>query len=705
MTVLERNLLQLTDVSLLAHVQRAVVSTWRARYADRLHPFPSPARVVDGQELFAVDDVVDWLETTRCGNNPDARQDAVAFTLTTADVADDDALFAGLSALICLRGAIGPLPADVDALVDAAELYDGDDELLFREVEAVGSQLEPLARYAELLVRTALDPSDPFDELVRRRQVRTSRPPVHATLRRLIARAAIALADEAGFAEPILVVRTVDDVGLVIEAVEQSERRGSLSVGITLTPSEANSAGARLVRRWLHVHGIMQSWVEADPDGAYALPNQAVLVLRLPTAGTDRETELGEVNNLGLNLSNQNRAVVVGPAASLTDALLARRSPGRPANDGARLSPAGETRRDALRTDAVRAVVRLPQGLFPEHSRSRAALWCLGPSRSTPPSTLCADLTHPLSDGAAEDLVTDLTAAMQGPRGEVARQLSTARFRPTSALSVSTEELVAPVVREVHLGSSSVLQTLHDVLARAATPVAGIAPVTIEPSTRPAVLPRTSLDRAVRERKIALIPGARIVISGTTLRGTVRVVQHPGDLDRRDELPALTELELATAYPNVDRTLPGDIVVSNVGGPAATVDHVGGLVVAFPARVLRCHRPRASTAQERANLAREGRQPAELARQSFTPEAVAADINAQPPSARDWKAWPLTVLPPDEVEATERLLADLAARRARLEQAQSDVDTAVHTLTQAVGAQICTVSPPGLGSTIERIVL
>ncbi len=705
MTVLERNLLQLSDVGLLAHVQRAAVSTWRARYADRSHPFPSPAQVVGGQELFTVDAVVDWLEATGCGNNPDARQDAVAFTLSTAEVADDEVLFAGLGALICLRRAIGPLPADVDALVDAAELYDGDDELLFREVEAVGPLLEPLARYAELLVTTALAPSDPFDELVRRRQLNTSRPPVHATLRRLVARTAIALADEAGFSEPTLVVRTVGDVDLVVEALAQSERRGSLSVGVTLTPSEADSAEARLTRRWLQVHGITQSWVAADPDGAYALPDQTVLVLRLPTAGNDREAELDEVNNLCLNLSGQNRAVVVGPAASLTDALLARRSPGRPADDGARLSAAGEIRRDALRTDAVRAVVRLPQGLFPEHSRARAALWCLGPSESTPASTLCADVTQSVTGGGGDDLLTDLTAAMQGPRSEVARHLRTARFRPTSVLSMSTQDLVAPVVRELHLGSASVVQTLQDVLDRAAADVPGINHVTLEPSARAAVLPRVSLDRAVRERKIALLPGARVALSATTPRGTVPVVHHPDDLHRRAELPALSELELATTYGHVDRTEPGDIVVTAAGGPAAVVDRDGGLVVAFPARVLRCHRPRSSTAEERAALARKGEHPLALAPQTFTPEAVAADINAQPPEARNWKAWPITVLPPDQVEVTERLLSELAARRARLEQAHADVDSAVRTLMQAVGAQICTVSPPGLSSTLERIVL
>lgn len=704
MTVLERSLLQLNDVSLLARVQRPVVSMWRARHADRSHPFPGPARVVDGQELFAVDDVVEWLEATGCGNNPDARQDAIAFTLTTADVADDAVLFAGLSALICLRRATGPLPADVDALLDAAERFDGDDELLFREVEAVGSLLEPVARYAELLVANALDPSDPFDELVRRRQVRTSRPPVHPTLRRLVARTVIALADEAGFAEPTLVVHTVEDVDLVVEAVAQSELRGALSVGVTLSPTEADSAGTRLARRWLHVHGITQSSMEADADGTYVLPDQTVLVLRLPTAGIDRAAELDEVSNLCLNLSEHNRAVVVGPATSLTDALVARRGPGRPSDDGARLSPAGEIRREALRTDKVRAIVRLPQGLFPEHSRTRAALWCLGPSRSAPPSTLCSD-TPSLSGGGDDDLLTDVTAAMQGPRSEVARHLSTALFRPTSALGVSTQDLAAPVVREMRLGSASVLQTLQDVLDRTETAVPGIDHVALEPTARPAVLARTSLERAVRERKIALVPGARIALSVTTPRGTVPVVQHPSDLDRRHDLPALNALDLATAYAHVDRTRPGDVVVTSVGGPAAAVDTLGGVVVAFPARVLRCHRPRTSTEQERAELARMGRQLPELAPQTFTPEAVAADINAQPPEARDWKAWPLTVLPPGQVETTERLLSELAERRAHLDQARADVDLAVRTLTQAVGAQICTVSPPGLSSTLERIVL
>lgn len=704
MPVLERSLLQLNDVSLLAHVQRPVVSMWRARHAERSHPFPSPARVVDGQELFAVDDVVDWLETTGCGLNPDARQDAVAFTLTTADVAGDDVLYAGLTALICLRAAIGPLPTDADALVDAADQFDGDDELLFSEVAAVGPLLEPLARYAELLAANALDPSGPFDELVRRRQVRTSRPPVHPILRRLVARTMIALADEAGFAEPTLVVRTVEDVDLLVEAVALSERRGSMSVGVTLTAADAKSAGARLARRWLHVHGIAQSSVEADPDGTYVLPDQTVLVLRLPAAGSDRAAELDEVNNLCLNLSAQNRAVVVGPAVSLTDALVARRGPGRPSDDGARLSPAGEIRRDALRTDKVRAIVRLPQGLFPEHSRTRAALWCLGPSRSTPPATLCAD-TQTLSGGDDDDLLTDLSAAMQGPQSEMGRQLSTARFQATSALSVSTHDLVAPVVREVRLGPASVLQTLQNVLGRTETAVPGIHRVTLEPTARPAVLPRTSLERAVRERKILLVPGARIALSATTPRGTVPMVQHPSDLRRRDELPALTELDLATAYAHVDRTEPGDIVVTSAGGPSAGVDRLGGVVVAFPARVLRCHRPRPSTEQERAELARLGRQPLELAPQTFTPEAVAADINAQAPEARDWKAWPLTVLPPSQVEVTERLLSELAERRTQLDRARADVDAAVRTLTQAVGAQICTVSPSGLSGTLERIVV
>lgn len=698
------DLLTLGGISVLAAVRRPVVSVWRTRHRTGARPFPAPVEVRGRQELFDREQVVEWLESTGCGNNPDVREDAGIISLTAARAVSDERTFTGLTALLCLRASTGPLASDPDALLDVADRFDSDDRLLLTELEEVGPKLAVLAPYAELLVANAFDPAEPFDSLVRRRQVHLGRQPVHATLRRLVARTAVTLADEAGFSDPVFVVRSTADVDLVLEAEVQAEGRGALSVAVTVARSERQGADVRLARRWLHVHGLEAIEIVVDADGSQPLPDQAVLVLRLPTVGTDRPTDLDVVSNLCLDLSPRNRAVVLGPSASLVEPLLERRPPGRPPADGSALSAAGTSRADALRTGLVRAIVRLPAGLFPEQSRTRAALWCLGPTPSTPPTALCADLSQTLDETHANDLVTDLFAAMQGPSSETVRQLSSSAFQPSAALSVSTRALVSPTVREIHLGPSAVIADLQAVLDRASIDVPGIRRPELVVSERAAALPRMSLEEAVREHKIVLIPGTRVETSDVSVRGDAPVVHRSADLARRDQLPGLSALRLATAYPRVELTRPGDVVVTTSGGPSAAVDHFGGVVVAYPARVLRCHRPRESTEHERAELAARGVQPPELARQTFSAEAVAADINAQPPSATTWRAWPLTVLPVDQIAATERLLTALAQRRTQLEAARADIDTAIRAITASVGAQICTVGPSGSAPTPERTV-
>ena len=68
--------LSLPDVAQLARVQRPVVSVWRTRSAGSGSPFPAPIATELGQEWFGAAEIVDWLEATGRGNNPDARQDA-----------------------------------------------------------------------------------------------------------------------------------------------------------------------------------------------------------------------------------------------------------------------------------------------------------------------------------------------------------------------------------------------------------------------------------------------------------------------------------------------------------------------------------------------------------------------------------------------------------------------------------------------------
>lgn len=702
METVEQRPLTLADIGLLARVQRPVVTTWRTRFAGRDQPFPMPVRQGNGQDLFDCEAVVAWLESTGRGNNPAVRDDAIAFAAPVAEVETDDTTFAGMSALLCLRALTGRLAGDPEDLLDQAETFDRDDALVFREIEALGERLGPLARYADLLVASAFDPAEPFDELVRRRHTIRLGSPLAPDLRRLVARSALAIADEAGFGEPILVVRQVADLDLVVETAAVAEGQRRVRVGITFTTGHATTADERLARRWLRTHDIELVDLDDDGDGRYELPADAVVVLHLPTVDADRAASLAAVNDLCLNLGERHRAIVVGPAATLTDALHLPRRPGRPVGGSTAASPAQLVRSDALRTNVVRAVVRLPANLLRQQPRARAAVWCLGPSRSEPPVTLCADLSQPLHALGIDDLVTDLTASLLGPRVRVAHELTHARFRPTATLSTATGDLIAPTTRDQAVGTDQALAPLHDLLDRMTEPVPGITRPDVVTRPQSGELPRVTLSEAVRAGHVALLSGARIPAESLSRYAEVPVVRTAVDLDRRAELAGLRGLDLA-AYPQVELTRPGDVVVSTAGGTAARVDHHGGVVVAYPARVLRCHRPRPTTPEELAELRARGEHPADLAPQTLVPECVAADINAQPADATRWNAWALTLLPTGQIEAVEALTVEVADRRERLRRAQIDADAFVRALTTAVGSQVCALTDrPGAANAEPR---
>ena len=104
-----------------ADVQRPVVSMWRRRPKAGLG-FPSP--LPDGR--FDALEVVDWLEATKRGNNPDARGDlAIGTTLSSTT---DPELLAILRLLVATRALLNePLAGlDPDDLLDEAEELDPD---------------------------------------------------------------------------------------------------------------------------------------------------------------------------------------------------------------------------------------------------------------------------------------------------------------------------------------------------------------------------------------------------------------------------------------------------------------------------------------------------------------------------------------------------------------------------------------------------
>jgi len=114
---------------------------------------------------------------------------------------------------------------------------------------------------------------------------------------------------------------------------------------------------------------------------------------------------------------------------------------------------------------------------------------------------------------------------------------------------------------------------------------------------------------------------------------------------------------LAAHYPAAEFTEPGDVVFCTAPRPAALVDADGGAVVTFPARVLRSRTAR------------------------LLPRVLAADVNAQPATARSWRGWTVRAVPDDQVEALTGMLDDLARHHAALAEQLDALDQLIAALT------------------------
>ena len=696
----QHRLVSLADVGLLARVRRPVVSQWRARYAGREHPYPGPAVTHSGQDFFDCGEVVDFLEANHLGNNPDARQDAIAFSAGASDVISDPRLFAAMTALLCLRVTEGaPLPASSDDLLDLAEAFDSDDELLFREIEAATDQLEALGRYTNLLVAAAFDPTDPLDDLVDRHAATLREQTLHPNARSLIASAALALADDAGFIDPLLVVQSVADVDLITAAAKSVEATQSLAAAVIVPSGSTDEGEFRLARRRLHAHGLRQIDIVDAGQGDYLLPDEAVVIARFRSTA-HQQRDLAALSDLSLNLSDRQRALVFGPAATLTEPMLARRRPGRPAVGSDELSGAGVSRSDALRTGAVRAIVRLPRGLMSDQPRARAALWCLRSDRSSPSSALCIDAERPLSAARSDQLVTDLVTAS---RGETERRhpVAGARRRLSSDLAQTHGALVEPVAPRANVGGEWILTDLRDRLDQVAAPLPGLDRPRLAPAAQLGMRQHRTVSEAVRRGEITMLAGARVNADDLEPNPQVTVLTHPSQLGRREAAPGLSLFSIASHYPRAELTRPGDIVLANSisTGPAAQVDRIGGALVAYPARVLRLRsRGRTDDHDESPTASESGNK-------VFTPEAVADDINRLPVTAQDWRVWPLTLLPEDQLEATETVLTQIADRCAQLRTALAQTEAVTGALIGALGAGACTFEFDPTDNRLERIHL
>lgn len=656
--------MRMADIADIAGVRRPVVTMWRKRPAPGGAPFPEPVESAGGETWFDADQIGEYLDRTGRGNNPTAKLDiaarATAVTESPADrlpMHQDE--FMAVSALLALRAIDdeGFADRDRDVILDRADDVDPDDEFIFSELEVVGDRLFELAEFADRLVESSYSVAEAMENLMAQR-FRIEMPghrevALSADAVTIITDLVLALADQAGMESTTLIDPAAGSSDLLVAVAQRAEHRvlSVHTVGGTDAPS-------RLARRRLRAHGVVSNQFDAD-----RAPAGCLYLARFPSpAHPDMSTNdiLEAINDLAVSTSPTDRVVILAPASALTDRLA---------------SQADRNTRDLLlRTQRLRALVKLPVGLVPGKARQRLGLCCLGTAFATERGNLVAVGDLPdvqLTGAAAKDLAVDLAAVMT-PRTAGQRAARYLHFVAAPDLLARRGALVtsSPAPRPSAAAGAELSVRIAALREALAEPIAGLEVPSVEVVRQPNTAPADVMSRAELNRILRLHPGHRLDSGIFDDAGTVRVVglpelasDRPGGERRADRL-ALTELNPTAAY-----TEPGDIVFCSVPRPRAVIDP-GGSVVESPARILRLD---IATAP------------------GLVPAVVAADINGLPPEAKNWKAWPLRRVAPTTAPMAAPLFTELAEYRDRLAGRIRQLDHLSRTLADGLTSGTITI--------------
>ncbi|HEY1133256.1 MAG TPA: hypothetical protein VGE77_01650 [Nocardioides sp.] len=589
-------LLTLGDIARAANVRRPVVSTWRRRavVGGVVVPFPAPAAVTDGVELFARTEVVAYLERTGRGNNPEFATDVASYA--RGESADP----ATLRLLLALRLLTDTDLAgcDVDDLLDHADDVDPDDELLRSEVAALGEVRAVDLAYVDELVASAYGGGDALDRLDAGWSERSAagRGPSSAVVG-LVHGVCAGLAAPEG-------TTTITGDALALRVVQASE--GGLVY-------RADPGSSRSLRRDARVRELPVSTDRPTMRVVSVLDSDPVAALTAAEAAM-------------LELAPGDLAVILGPAGALCDA----RVP----------SAARRLRDDVLRSasHALCLAARLPHGHDGAAPRRALGLWVVV-AGSGPDRVALADLSSgPLEAIDVTDLGLDALAAVAG---DARRQPRYTRSLARTRL-VTGDVVVPPGIHALPLGRSDdgrQAARVDELTLRLGAPlptydvVVAAAPGAMSPTER-------SLDELVTAGDLRLRNGFRIDPTWDLPAGSVRVI----DPVRGWRPETFDPLDVVDRIPRAVRTEPGDVVFVTSPRPRAVVDTDGGSLVATPARILRVS-PSAA----------------------FGPHLLRDLIERQPPTATDWRAWTVPVLPPDVARALESELAALHHLTAELD--------------------------------------
>ncbi len=630
-------LVTLSDVAALAHVQRPVVSMWRTRSAGSAHPFPAAAQRRDGRDAFLLEDVVAWLEATGHGNNPAVRQESVAATaLDLLPEAERLAAVDGLLALLVLKAQLDTPLSGLGAqdLVDLADDVDPHDRSLHREIVALGADAPVWARHADALASAAFTPAAAVNALVARHHrlglEDISSYSLHAAALALLARLAVELTPPGANAPTF--VSPDGDAELLTAVAALREEPGTATLPLLGDPA------SRRARRTLLANGWDLIDTAAD-DGLVAPPGGSTVLLHLPSATRPGLTDPQVIDALGAleaTLPEDAQAIVVGPSGALCE----------------RIPTALQSARATiLRSGRVRAIVRLPAGLWPARTRQGLGVWLLGPRtgdvRSTDHRTAVADLrATPLDTAAIDDLVTDLVAAADPSLDPLAHAFRFTRFATTTTLIATSADLVTThaTTRRPRTDPATLTLEINALYGKSAATLPGLDPPAVRPGD-PSGPTAITLGRLIELGHLRLVQGNRLFDSDLTTGSGVRV--HTPLTLTGIALPGaervIDRLTFAAAYPHGRYTQPGDIIFCTAPHPAAVVDRDGFAVVATPARALRL----TSTAPP-----------------GLLPEIIAQAI-ATSSRLGGWRLWPIPLVPTSQANAVRSALTDIAGARTR----------------------------------------
>ena len=657
-------LMTMTDIAEFAGVQRPVVTKWRHRYPDS---FPAPAGGDEARSQYDPHEIADWLLTTGRIERDRAEQELALFMLAglAASYPRQDAV-AAVTALICLRylsGENDPLADGDGGPVAAARALaldlDPSDDVILAEIRSIPPHAGWLIGLVDDFVEASWNCREAFERVmaVRHRFGPAGQLPsalivsaVTSPLTRLVAE--LSGAHERGRRGQLVVADPVAGPGdLLAEVVRLLGADNPPGIAA----AESDLTLARLARRRMLVHGVHQR--DLDIRNGEELPDTLgdpdVIVTQLPYQpgeARDLAAALNAVDSVALRLSPGRFAVVLGPAAALTDELP--------------YSAAHDARVRLLADDMVEAVIRLPGGMLPFRPGYETALWVLTQARGSrwQGRVLLADvsaqpLTHAVISDLVEDVVTWRRDGYQpgAHRRRYGQQVAVRDLigRPQPLVvggrPVSPRERATEGNRRITdiTGYGKELDRIgaHATADRRHVPTEALVSASLTPAAQ-------SLGNLLRARRLVLHRGTRIKKAHLYSPGHHAVLgtEEVAGI-RRPGLRRIDRETFAQAYPKARLTEPGDVLITMTPRPAAMVDRDGFSIAEFPVRILRI--PAAEAGQ-------------------FTPRILAALLFADGSGTRAAGAvragraledQRVLLLPPDQVRRLDQFLAGIETRR------------------------------------------